>query len=177
VSERWIVVRNWERFQHYKDREPVWIKLYLELRSSDEWRQLTLSARGLLVCLWIEYAAAQGVLRASDLPSRVAQKNLRHSLESLQEAGFIEVSASKPLAFARSREKEKEKERETPKPPFRRKGALKKIDQKARAWIDNNRGELRDVDLAYVIGDQFEIEDDPELLADLVAYARERMPR
>ena len=24
-------VRNWERYQHYKERNPPWIKLYVEL--------------------------------------------------------------------------------------------------------------------------------------------------
>ena len=115
----WIVIPNWDKFQHYKDREPVWIKLYLELRSADEWRHLTLTERGLLVSIWMEFGAARGVLRASDLPSRVAQKSLRRSLNSLKEAGFIELVASKPLALARSREAYRSKE-ETPKPPFRK---------------------------------------------------------
>jgi hypothetical protein len=108
MSDRWIVVPHWDKFQHYHDRNPPWIKLYLELRSDDEWRQLSLAARGLLVSIWIEFGASRGVLRASDLPSRVAQKNLRRTLDSLQEAGFIEVSASRPLALTRSRESESE---------------------------------------------------------------------
>jgi hypothetical protein len=117
VSE-WIVVRNWPKFQHYKDREPVWIKLYLDLRSRDEWRQLTLAERGLLVSIWLEYAASNGQIRRTDLPARVAQRSLRRSIDSLQAAGFIEVSASRPLALARARE---EKEKETPKSPLKEK--------------------------------------------------------
>jgi hypothetical protein len=108
-ADGWIVVPGWDKFQHYHDRNPVWIKLYLELRSDDGWRQLSLAGRGLLVSIWIEFGASRGVLRASDLPSRVAQKNLRRTLDSLRKAGFIQVSASKPLALTRSREKEKEK--------------------------------------------------------------------
>jgi hypothetical protein len=111
-NDLWIVVPNWDKFQHYKNRDPAWIKLYLDLRGRDAWRELSLSARGLLVSLWIEYAASQGALRVSSLPSRVAQKNLRRTLDSLQAAGFIEVSAS-PHALARDRE---EKEKETPYP-------------------------------------------------------------
>jgi hypothetical protein len=119
-AERWIVVRNWDRFQHYTDREPVWIKVYTELNSSDEWCELSLAARGLLVTLWVEYGRSRGQIRASAIPQLCRQKVLRKTLESLVDAGFIEVSASKPLAFARSREKSRE---ETPKPPSRRKGA------------------------------------------------------
>lgn len=32
-----ISVRNWERFQHYKDRDPPWIKLYRDLLTSESW--------------------------------------------------------------------------------------------------------------------------------------------
>lgn len=104
----WIVVPNWERFQHYRDRDPVWIKLYLELRSRDDWRRLTLAERGLLVSIWIEYAASGGTLRASDLASRVSAVNVSRSLGSLSDAGLVRFSASKPLALARSREKRRE---------------------------------------------------------------------
>jgi hypothetical protein len=116
----WIVVRNWDKFQHYKDRDPAWIKLYMELRNRDEWRQLTLAQRGLLVCIWQEYAAANGELRTSDLPSLILQKLPLNSLESLSHAGFIELAASKPLALARAgaRSREEETETETPKPPL-----------------------------------------------------------
>lgn len=32
-----ISVRNWERFQHYKDRDPPWVKLYRDLLTSESW--------------------------------------------------------------------------------------------------------------------------------------------
>ena len=32
-----IVVAGWEKFQHYKDRDPPWIKLYRDLLSSESW--------------------------------------------------------------------------------------------------------------------------------------------
>ncbi len=30
-------VKNWERFQHYKDRDPPWVKLYRDLLTSESW--------------------------------------------------------------------------------------------------------------------------------------------
>ena len=130
MSERWVVIPNWDKFQHYKDRDPVWIKLYLELRSRDEWRQLSLSARGLLVCLWVEYAASNGLLRTSDIPGRVAQKVHRRTFDSLLEAGLVVVSSRRPLALARARAlAREEKEKEPPKPPAER-GALESIPKK-----------------------------------------------
>jgi hypothetical protein len=107
----WIVIPNWDRFQHYTDRTPPWIKLYLELNSNDEWCELSLSARGLLVTLWVEYGRSRGQIKVSAIPQICRQKVLRKTLESLNDAGLIKVVASRPLALARSREVEVEKEK------------------------------------------------------------------
>jgi hypothetical protein len=32
-----LSVSNWERFQHYKDRDPPWVKLYRDLLTSESW--------------------------------------------------------------------------------------------------------------------------------------------
>ena len=32
-----IVVAGWEKFQHYKDRDPPWIKLYRDLLTAESW--------------------------------------------------------------------------------------------------------------------------------------------
>ena len=168
MSERWIVIPNWDKFQHYTDRDPPWIKLYTELNSNDDWCDLSDAERGLLVTIWIEYARSRGTLKVSRVPKKIGQASRVRQLERLNHAGFIEFVASKPLALARSRESEKKERRE--KTPSN----LEKKRRKAMAWLNNNRHELEGVDLAYVIGDQFEI-GDKELVADLVAYATERM--
>lgn len=126
MAEAWITIPNWDKFQHYKDRTPAWIKLYVELRDKDEWCRLTLAQRGLLVSIWIEYGASRGILRASDIPRKILQKFPRKSLDALNHAGFIVLSASKPLARAREEERREEKERagaltrKTPNPEFER---------------------------------------------------------
>lgn len=48
-----IMVRNWSKFQHYKKRNPPWIRLYRELIDTPEWRSLSDSAARLLVELWL----------------------------------------------------------------------------------------------------------------------------
>lgn len=48
-----IVIRNWGKFQHYKKRNPPWIRLYRDLIDSSEWRSLSDPAARLLVELWI----------------------------------------------------------------------------------------------------------------------------
>lgn len=32
-----LSIINWERFQHYKDRDPPWVKLYRDLLTSESW--------------------------------------------------------------------------------------------------------------------------------------------
>lgn len=106
MSEQWIVVRNWERFQHYKDRTPLWIKNYPALILSDEYRGLSLAARGLLHGIWMLYAQSDGKLGASveQLNSKLGASAKHHHLVSLIDAGFLEVRASEPLAHRYPRE-------------------------------------------------------------------------
>jgi hypothetical protein len=113
TGDDWIIVPGWDKFQHYRDRHPVWIKVYVELRDKDEWTDLSYALRGLLVSIWIEYGACRGLLRVSKLAQKCGQSTRHQHLRSLSDAGFIQLSASKPLAQRRE-EKEKEKEENEP---------------------------------------------------------------
>ena len=99
--DRWIVIPRWDEFQHRdmaRSSVPPWIKLYTKLMSDDEFLGLSFHLRGLLVSLWLEYAAARRQLSGSTvaLTRRLGQRVTVRDLESLNHAGFIEVSASKP---------------------------------------------------------------------------------
>ena len=108
--ELWIVVKNWRRFQHYGNRSPPWIKLYTELNSDPNWLGLSSAARGMLVTIWLEYARSNEQLSARSVLGLCGKSARTAHLESLNEAGFIQLSASRPLApRARSRETETEK--------------------------------------------------------------------
>lgn len=41
LRPQYLRVRNWEKFQHYKDRRPPWIKLYVELCDDYAFTQLS----------------------------------------------------------------------------------------------------------------------------------------
>ena len=57
MTDRWIVVPNWDKFQHYKDRDPVWIKVYFGAQlDRDDCRQLSLAAEACYSRIWIVYA-------------------------------------------------------------------------------------------------------------------------
>lgn len=49
-------IRNFERFQHYKQRRPPWIKFYVDLLDDDELQAMPNEAR-LLYCLLLLVAA------------------------------------------------------------------------------------------------------------------------
>ena len=97
-GSKWIIVRNWQRFQHYGGaRRPLWIKNYTELLHKDEYLDLPLAARGLLHGIWLAYADRDGRLRQSDLPAALLARARDAHLASLNDAGLIGFSASKPL--------------------------------------------------------------------------------
>lgn len=96
----WIVIPNWERFQHYKDRQPKWIKVYTELMDDPEYLRLSFHRRGLLHCLWVDFALSRGCIPLDvKLLNRKFNAAIKMSdLEALNHAGFIRFSASKPGA-------------------------------------------------------------------------------
>jgi hypothetical protein len=102
----WIVVPNWDRFQHYGlYRRPAWIKNYTALLRKDEYLDLPLAARGLLHGIWLAYADRDGRLRKDDLPAALLARARGAHLTSLSHAGLIDFSASRPLSLSLKEEK------------------------------------------------------------------------
>ena len=94
--DSWIVVPRWTKYQLRADRTLPWFKVYYELSRRDDWRSLSLSARGLLVSIWLEYGPSKGTIRLSDITNRAGQRVRRETVDSLVAAGFIELSATRP---------------------------------------------------------------------------------
>lgn len=46
-------IKDWKRFQHFKDRRPPWIKLYRDLLEDPDWFALDGDAGKVLVMLWL----------------------------------------------------------------------------------------------------------------------------
>lgn len=46
-------IKNWETFQHFRDRTPPWIKLHRILLDDHDWHKLEPSAAKFLVMLWL----------------------------------------------------------------------------------------------------------------------------
>lgn len=139
AADRWIVVPNWGDFQHYKDRDPTWIKFYTRLMSDAEYMRLSFRLRGILGGIWLLYAASDGQVLGSSpaqLGRMIGGEEVRtRDIEALVHAGFIQLSASKPLALryqVASPEKEAEPEEEKEELPEQGEplGALVEISEK-----------------------------------------------
>ena len=100
-----IQIKNWEHFQHYKNRKPPWIKLYRELLDDHDWQFLSDYAARLLMQLWliasenntgeIDQTNTQLMWRLRVAPQSAEKFN--NALQELADAGFI-LSASNVLA-------------------------------------------------------------------------------
>jgi hypothetical protein len=119
-DQTWIVIPRWDEFQHYKDRDPKWIKDHRRQYDDEAFLNLTFHQRGILQGLRHAYAASNRQISDSTLTltRRLGQRVTTRDLAALNHAGFIEFSASKPLAIVvqpASPELETEKETDTKK--------------------------------------------------------------
>jgi hypothetical protein len=83
-------IKNWEEFQHFKDRTPPWIKLYRYLLDDPEWHKLSGDDAKVLTMLWLvasEDKAMQGNLPNAETLAfrlRIAESKLNQSLNKLK---------------------------------------------------------------------------------------------
>jgi uncharacterized phage protein (TIGR02220 family) len=122
-------IKNWERFQHYKDRNPPWIKLHRDLLASETWVSVDDASRVLAIaCMLIAAATDNQIPDNPRYIQRVAYLSAPPDFSALVDIGFLEVlteqsvtanaskslaSASKPLAIASASAQETETETET----------------------------------------------------------------
>ena len=57
-----IKVKDWNKFQHFKDRKPPWIKLYRDILDDLEWHELDPVAAKALVAIWLIASENDGEL-------------------------------------------------------------------------------------------------------------------
>jgi hypothetical protein len=100
MSERYIWIPRWDEFQHYKDRQPPWIKVYTRLLHDDDYLSLSGHRRSILHGLWLVFASSSRRVRldSRSLSARLQLRITSEDLKALNRAGFVEVVASKALA-------------------------------------------------------------------------------
>jgi uncharacterized phage protein (TIGR02220 family) len=48
-----LKIKNWGKFQHFKDRTPPWVKLYRDLLDDPDWHELDGESAKTLIMLWL----------------------------------------------------------------------------------------------------------------------------
>src|SRR5690606_12913977 len=100
-------IRNWEHFQHYKDRNPPWVKLHFSLLTSQDWVMLDDTSRVLAIACMLVASRNEGMIDCSlkglSYLRRVAYLNSQPDVNPLIECGFLEVASGckRMLADAR----------------------------------------------------------------------------
>jgi hypothetical protein len=114
-------IKNWTKFQHFKDRRPPWVKLYRDILDDLEWHELDPLAAKVLVMLWLIASEDDGRipdtktlafrLRLTEIKTKEIVIKLSHWLEQ----DDINVISSGYQLDSTERETETEKETETKK--------------------------------------------------------------
>jgi len=83
-------VKNWEKFQHYKDRCPPWIKLHSEIFASRDWVMLADASKLLMIICMLVAAKKEG--KIPDDPEyikRVSYLDKLPDFKPLLKTGFL----------------------------------------------------------------------------------------
>jgi hypothetical protein len=92
----YIQVKNWENFQHYKDRTPPWIKLYNHLLDDFEFSCLPDASKAHLLSIWL--LASRTGNKIPNNPKWIGNKiNATDDvdIELLIDLGFLNVISNK----------------------------------------------------------------------------------
>lgn len=105
-------VKNWRQFQHYRDRNPPWIKLHFAMLASEDWVSLDDTSRVLAIACMLIASRNEGVV--PDNPAyikRVAYLNKTPNFKPLIECGFLEDASESKQMLADARPEERQRQR------------------------------------------------------------------
>lgn len=97
-------ITNWRDHQHYKDRNPPWIKLHFSLLSSEDWVSLNDASRVLMVACMLIGSRTDGIIDGSpkglEYLRRVAYLNTKPNLNQLIQTNFLTLLADASTMLA-----------------------------------------------------------------------------
>lgn len=89
---KFISIKNWDQYQHYKDRNPPWIKLHREILTSETWADSDDETRVLAIAIMLLAAATDNKIKLdAKYVKRVAYLNSEPDFSRLIEVGFVEI--------------------------------------------------------------------------------------
>ena len=110
-------IKNWSKFQHFKDRRPPWIKLYRDILDDIDWHQLDPLASKVLVMCWLIASENDGQLpdtKTLAFRLRMSEKQTSECVSKLShwlEQGDINVISERYQDDAPETERETKKEK------------------------------------------------------------------
>ena len=112
---KYLHIKNWSKFQHYKDRHPPWIKLYRSLLTDYTFAELPDKSKLDLVLLWLLASDHEGMIPDdADFLRRKLSISRRPKLEILKKQGFLTENASSIVDTEKRREEKRREERSKP---------------------------------------------------------------
>lgn len=107
-------VKNYEKYQHYKDRRPPWIKLHRIILDDPDFMALSLASRGLLMQVWLLASENNGLIELSE--DEIAWRlRVKVNLKPLVDSGLLiecnQVLADDSECLTREEEIREEKKR------------------------------------------------------------------
>jgi hypothetical protein len=114
-------IKNWSKFQHFKDRKPPWIKLYRDILDDMNWHQLDPLASKVLVMCWLIASEDDGQIpdaKTLAFRLRMSEKQISDCLIKLShwlEQGDITPISERYQDDAPETETERETKTETKK--------------------------------------------------------------
>lgn len=83
-------IKNWDKFQHFRDRRPPWIKLYKDILDDPDWHELSGDEAKALIMLWL--IASEDEEKKGSIPDdrvlsfrmRIEEKKLKQILVKLK---------------------------------------------------------------------------------------------
>ena len=112
-------IKNWSKFQHFKDRRPPWIKLYRDILDDIDWHQLDPLASKVLVMCWLiasEYDGQLPDMKTLAFRLRMSEKQTSECVSKLfhwLDQDDIDVISDRYQDDAPETETERETETET----------------------------------------------------------------
>lgn len=123
-------IKNWKRFQHFKDRRPPWIKLHRDVLDDMEWYELDPVAAKHLVMVWLIASEDEG--KEGRLPGikelafrlRISEKQVESTMLKLSHwlirddiAAISQGYQDGPPEKSREEAEKETKEKAKPQPP------------------------------------------------------------
>ena len=148
----YLQVKNWEKFQHYKDRTPPWIKLHRDLLNDYNFSCLQDASKLHLMLIWL--LASQLDNKIPNDAAWIARRiNVSDDIDlnDLIDNGFLKTltDASKPLAKrtpeTEAYKQEEERAEAKPRKPQKRGSRLPadwQPEEKLLAWAMKERTDL-----------------------------------